>query len=298
MRSTGAYVIVIVVLLTAGVALQVWRDRGWEPYEPATPVLWLQNADMMRKLALGFDTLVADIYWIRTVVYFGRQRLSERADKNYELLYPFLDFVTTLDWRFKTAYRFGAIFLAEDPPGGPGRPDLAVALLERGWRRSPQEWTYPHDIGFVYFWSYGDYVQAAEWYERASRLEGAPLWLKSTAASMLLEGGERQSAREIWQQMYDAAEDEWLRNEARTRLAQFDALDAIDALNVIAWRYQARTGRFPARWEELVRMRMLRGVPLDPAGVPYELDVRGENVDVSRQSPLWPMPPRLKPAAR
>jgi tetratricopeptide (TPR) repeat protein len=297
-RSTAGYLSAIALLLAVAVALQVWRDRGWQPYEPATPILWLENADTVRRLSLGFDNLIADVYWMRAVVYYGRQRLSEAEDKNYDLLYPFLNFVTTLDWRFKTAYRFGAVFLSEPPPGGPGRPDLAVDLLNRGLERSPLAWEYPHDVGFVYFWVYGDYQQAADWYERASRIEGAPLWLKSTTAAMRLEGGDRDSARVIWRQMYESADDEWLRNEASTRLAQFDALDAIDELNTILWRYAAQTGRVPERWDELVRARVLRGVPLDPAGVPYEIDQVNEDVKVSEQSPLSPMPLRFKPAPR
>lgn len=298
MRSTGAYVAVIALLLASAVALQVWRDRGWQPYEPATPVLWLQNADTMRRISLGFDSLIADAYWIRAVVYYGRQRLSEREDKNFDLLYPFLDFVTTLDPRFKTAYRFGAVFLSEPSPGGPGRPELAVQLLERGAERSPHEWEYLHDIGFVYFWSVGDYAQAADWYERASRIAGAPFWLKSTAAAMLVQGGDRESARTIWEHMLESADDEWLRNEARTRLAQFDALDVIDRLNIELWRYKARAGRLPQGWDELVRARVLRAVPLDPAGVAYEIDPVNEDVSVSPTSPLWPMPDRFKPVPR
>ena len=54
----------------------------------------------------------------------------DEPDKNYDLLYPLLDLVTTLDPRFNVAYRFGAIFLVRAAPGGPGRPDLAIALLE------------------------------------------------------------------------------------------------------------------------------------------------------------------------
>jgi tetratricopeptide (TPR) repeat protein len=252
----------------------------------------------MRRISLGFDSLVADAYWIRAVVYYGRQRLSTREDKNFDLLYPFLDFVTTLDPRFKTAYRFGAVFLSEPSPGGPGRPELAVELLERGAERSPHEWEYLHDIGFVYFWSVGDYAQAADWYERASRIPGAPIWLKSTAAAMLVQGGDRESARTIWQHMLESADDEWLRNEARTRLAQFAALDVIDRLNVELWRFKARTGRVPQSWDELVRARVLRAVPLDPAGVPYAIDRVNEDVNVSPQSPLWPMPDRFKPVPR
>jgi tetratricopeptide (TPR) repeat protein len=294
--STRAYLIVIALLLSLAVALQVWRDRGWQPYEPATPVLWLQDAATMRRLALGFDSLIADVYWMRAVVYFGRQRLSERQDKNYDLLYPFLDFVTTLDPRFTTAYRFGAIFLSEAAPGGPGRPDLAVTLLKGGAERTPERWEYLRDIGFVYFMAYRDYEQAAEWYQRAAEIEGAPFWLQSTAAAVLVQGGEREAARLIWRQMLEGAEDEWLKREAQTRLAQFEALDAIDQLNQVLWTFKLRMGHLPGDWRPVVALGMLRGIPVDPAGVPFEIDADNELVTVSNSSPLWPMPDDFKPS--
>lgn len=296
MQTTRSYLVVIALLLALAVTFQVWRDRGWQPYEPATPILWLDNAGAMQRLALGFDSLIADVYWIRAVVYFGRQRLSDRQDKNYDLLFPFLDFVTTLDPRFTTAYRFGAIFLSEAAPGGPGRPDLAVALLERGAERTPERWEYLHDIGFVYFTTYRDYEGAAEWYERASEIEGAPFWLKATAAAVLVQGGERQAARLIWRQMFESANDDWLKQEARTRLAQFDALDAIDQLNQVLWTFKLRMGYLPRDWQEVVSAGMLHGVPTDPAGVPFEIDAENEIVKVSTASPLWPMPEDFRPS--
>jgi hypothetical protein len=289
-RSNITSLLTVVVLLGAAVLLQVWRDRGWQPYEPATPVLWLQNAETTRRLALGFESLLADIYWIRAVVYFGRQRLSDRADKNYELLFPYLDFVTALDPRFAPAYRFGAIFLSEPPPGGPNRPDLAIQLLQRGAGRFPERWEYLHDIAFVYHWTFKDFAQAATWMQRASEIPGAPLWLKSSAARMLEQGNDRASARALWEQMRDSAEEEWLKRTAELRIAQLDALDAIEQLNEIVWRYEARVGRMPQSWQELVAARALRGVPLDPAGVPYELDQVNEDVTLSADSPLFPLP--------
>ena len=69
---------------------------------------------------------------MRAVVYYGGQRLATSQAQNYDLLYPLLDLVTTLDPLFSVAYRFGAIFLTEAYPDGPGRPDQRVALLERG----------------------------------------------------------------------------------------------------------------------------------------------------------------------
>lgn len=290
MRSTFATVLVIGVLLASAIAIQVWRDRGWAPYEPATPMLWLQDADTMRKLTLGFDNVIADIYWIRAIVYFGRQRLSERADKNYDLLYPYLEFVTALDPRFTTAYRFGAIFLSEAPPGGPGRPDLAIDLLKRGAAFSPERWEYLHDIAFVHHWTYRDYLEAAQWTQKAAEVPGAPVWLKSSAATLLQLGRDRENARQLWVQMLEMAQEDWIRRTAQLRIAQLDALEAIEDLNQIVWRYKARSGRMPSDWPELVRARVLRGIPEDPAGVPFVLDQTNEDVRLSPQSPLWPLP--------
>jgi hypothetical protein len=48
-------------------------------------------------------------------------------------------------------------------------------------------------------------------------------------------------------------------------------------------------------WNDLIAAGMIRGVPLDPAGVPYELQ-SPSRVAISPQSPLFPLP--FEPAAR
>ena len=90
------------------------------------------------------------------------------APVDYTLLYPLLDLTTTLDPHFNIAYRFGSIFLAEAYPGGAGRPDLAIALLEKGLRARPDKWEYMQDIGFVHYWWRHDYQAAAAWFDAAS----------------------------------------------------------------------------------------------------------------------------------
>ncbi|MBA3271465.1 MAG: hypothetical protein H0T71_13230, partial [Acidobacteria bacterium] len=280
----------VAALMSVSIWLQVTRDRGWLAYESATPLLWVPSAAVLQRASLGFDNLVADIYWMRAVVYYGGRRLESRADRNYNLLYPLLDVVTRLDPRFKTAFRFGAIFLTEAYPAGPGRPDQAIALLERGLADNPTAWEYAHDIGFVYYWWLEDYTAAAKWFARASTMTGAPGWLKLLAATTLAEGGDRASSRLLWRHILDNAEGEWMKNSATLRLRQLDAMDALDELNAIGARYAARVGRPATSWDELVRGERLRGVPLDPGGTPFELDPATGRIDLSRRSSLWPLP--------
>jgi hypothetical protein len=287
--SSRWLVAAVAVLLMLSVGVQVVRDRGWQPYQPQTPLLWLQSGGLLKRVSLGFQNLVADTYWIRAVVYYGGKRRAPEENRDFGLLDPLLTFVTTLDPQFKVAYRFGAIFLTEAYPNGPGRPDRAIALLQRGLDASPATWEYSHDIGFVYYWWLHDYPTAARWFEQGAQLPGAPVWLKPLAATTLATGGDRQSSRQLWRQLGDSDID-WLRRNAQHRLSQIDAMDVVDELNKISQRFTSREGHPPKEWRELIAAERLRGLPLDATGAPYELDPATGRIDVSRRSTLWPLP--------
>jgi hypothetical protein len=169
-----------------------------------------------------------------------------------------------------------------------------LALLQKGLRAQPERWQYAMDAGFVYYWWVQDYKAAAEWFDSASRVPGAPWWLRSLAATTVAEGGDRRSSRRMWQQALDTADNDWLRKTATLRVAQIDALDGIDALAAAVGRYVAATSRFPESWTVLVGAGVLRGVPLDPSGTPFVLDpaVPG-GVTISPTSPLSPLPPQF-----
>ena len=134
-------------------------------------------------------------------------------------------------------------------PAGAGRPDLAVALLEKGLRESPGKWEYMHDIGFVYYWDLHDYPKAAEYFNRAADIPGAPWWLRSVAATTLARGGDRGASRLLWRQLYETAPDDRGRQAAGLKLLQLDALDQMEELQkrIDAFANNAASGRARGR---------------------------------------------------
>jgi len=289
-RAAGPAAIVLALLAFGGaVTLQAARDGQYPRGGSVTrSLLYVQSGSALQRLALEFDALASDVYWIRAIQHFGRERLAEGREPTYELLYPLLDITTSLDPYFTIAYRFGAIFLSEEYPGGPGRPDLAMKLLEKGIAAEPRKWEYYHDLGFVHYWHLRDYTAAASWFQRAAEQPDAPNWLDPLAAAMLNAGGDRASARFVWTQLLQS-EEAWLRRAAVWRLRQLDALDQIDQLEQVVRRYwPPEGGRYS--WEQLVRLRVLRGIPVDPAGTVYALDPATGEVSVAAGSALQPMP--------
>lgn len=298
-----AVVIIVAALMALAAALQHMREQRYLLPTEAADSLYITSGTTLKHLAAGYPELAADLYWIRAIQYYGgiKLQLADASDVNraqnpqtdYHLLYPMLDLATTLDPQFGIAYRFGAVFLAEAYPGGAGRPDLAVALLEKGLRQQPDKWEYMQDIGFVHYWWRQDYKAAADWFNRASHVPGAPWWLRSLSATTLAEGGDRESSRLMWESIRQSAEIDWLKHEAERRLIQLRALDEIDVLQKRVDSLKASTGQTPTDWLPLVRAGLLPGIPLDPIQTPYEVDQSGR-VHLSTKSPLFPLPDEPK----
>ena len=283
--------------VVAGIAVAAVTLRAREARYPLPQstdrLLYLQSGAAAGRLALSFDSLAADVYWIRTIQHYGRDYKNRGREGRFELLQPLLDLTTTLDPHFLIAYRFGAIFLAQAPPDGPGRPDQAIALLERGFKANPDRYQLPYDIAFTHYLYTGDFEAAVNWFRRAAALPGAPEWIGPLAAATAAKGGNRSGARQLLQELRTAQE-EYVRRSAERLLLQLDALDAVDQLQIVANQYRETHGRPASGWSELVAARLLRAVPRDQFQVVFAYDPVTGNVSVAPDSPLMPIPKMLQ----
>jgi tetratricopeptide (TPR) repeat protein len=272
-RTTILAGLCLAVFFSASVLLLRGIDR-LRPQATLEDVLYISSPKVLKRASLGYDGLLADIYWTRAVQYFGVRRSNDLS--NLSLLAPLLEITTNLDPHLITAYEFGGFFLAPPPPNGAGQPDRAVQLIEYGIRNNPDEWRLYYNLGFVYYMDLKDYAHASEAFERGSEVPNAHPFLKVLAAQMAQHGGEYQTARMLWTATYKTARDKQIRQNAAEHLRDLKVDEDVTNLQAALTRFGEKTGRLPSSIYELARAEGLPGVPVDPSGKPYRLDERGQ----------------------
>jgi len=249
-------------------------------------LLYFSSPAVVKRMAIGFDRVLADFYWMRTIQYYGRRDDADKRPVRYKNLSTLLDITTTLDPGLLDAYRAGSSFLAEPDPIGAGQPQEALKLLDKGIRAQPTSWTLFFDKGFIDYWYLKDYKAAGEVWRDASRLKDAPHWMEPLSAMSLSKGGAIEIAIALWQQQYRDSNRADVRDNARNHLLSFDVARDIWSLDSLIEKYRAQNGSFPKSLPELVRGKEGRYRIADPLGFPYRYNPETGEVSLSPESKI------------
>lgn len=304
MSSKGTQTIIAIILILLGFAASVGLTRYLENTRPPLPQgyededLGLQ-ASKLKGFVFGAEGLIADWYWMNALQYVGRKvssvginevNLDDMSALNPRLLYPYLNNATELDPRFIPAYSYGAILLPAI------NKEHAITLTEKGIANNPNEWRLYQYLGYIY-WKQGNFEKASEVYAKGGEVPDAPDFFPMMAASMTNRGGDRETARQMYQAMFDQAEGDSVREPVGLRLLEIDSLDERDAMNAALQEFVKNGGKCPSRLSEIVpKLRTLQ-LPrdrdfsinrsnelADPAGFPYRLDNKNCRAELAYDS--------------
>ncbi|MDQ3634488.1 MAG: hypothetical protein M3405_08265 [Acidobacteriota bacterium] len=195
--------------------------------------------------------------------------LEDLTSLNPKLLYPLLDNAATLDPHFLEVYSYGAIVLPAI------NPEQAIKITEKGIANNPYEWRLYHHLGFIY-WKLKNYKKASEVYEKGSKIKNAPPFMKLMAAKLQNDGGSRETARHIYEQMFDEAQDTQTKENAGIRLLELDSFDEREAIQKVLSQFKEQKGRCAKNWQEI--LPLLQSVKL-PTGKDFRVDDKGNIVD-------------------
>ncbi len=201
-RRIGVASLALLVALAA--LLQTQVDRHATPDPVLDRVLYVPSRPYLKQAALGYEQVWADILWLRTIAYYADQ-VTQKGKLTY--LYHMLDVITTLDPKFLYPYIFGGVTLSLDLD----RPDLANKILKKALTEHPHVWKVPFLIGFNAYFGEGDAATAARYIDYASRLPGAPAYLKGFASRLYVKGSGRERALQFLREVIRQTEDPALR---------------------------------------------------------------------------------------
>ena len=273
-RRTTVFAAATLLISMAASILLLHRVDEIRPRANIEDVLYISSPKMVKRASLGFDGLMACIYWTRTVQYFGHRHFLR--SRSYNELAPLLEITTALDPRMIPAYQFGASFLAPAPPNGAGEPVRAIELLKYGIQHNPDNWHLYYDMGFVYYTELKDYKRAAQVFEQGSRVPDAHPFLKLLAAQMAEHASDYETARMLWTATYESSKESNIRQNAIEHLRSIRVDEEVSRLQEAVTRFEQRNGRIPATLWELAAAEHLRGIPVDPDGNPYVLTFDGQ----------------------
>lgn len=273
---------VFVLTVAAAVVLQKTLDeREGSGSTQIEELARLPRGEYLKPALLGYQHLGADLLWLRLVQVLGKKRNT--ADE-YEWIHHALDVITTLDPQYAYAYYVGGVVLTNLA----NRVDLSNRLLEKGFRENPTVWNIPFLLGYNHYFILGDAAKAADYIAAAARLPDGPSYLPGLATRMYAEADNPETALQfleaLWRQTTDPGMREVLETRAKVVMIERD----VRLLESAARRYRDRRGHFPDRLQDLVSSGMLPGIPQEPFGGSYELDVRTGSVSSSTH------PDRLK----
>lgn len=267
-KNPNAALTTIAVLIFISVPLQIKIDNIRGDFRLIQQTLFLSPSSL-KKLSLGYEQMLADIYWLRAIQYFGSDKV-DMTEKDPETLYQYFEIITDLDPKFVNAYRFGGTFLAEPIPMGLGDLERAFKLYDKGRKNNPDNFRLPLEQAFLYYLYTDQYKKSAELFRESADKPGLSDFrsasIRGMAAAALSRGGNRDMAKQIWEYIYETTDNEGRKEFALRNIQEINTQEKEEKLTEVLRAYIKDNKTIPEDINELYRSGYLDKLPLDHKG--------------------------------
>jgi tetratricopeptide (TPR) repeat protein len=300
--KTSLWIAVLLFGLGTSIIIQRWIDGKRGIGTAVEEALYVSSGQTLKRASLGFDGLIADLYWLRTIQYFGGKSQQIKGDLNIgdvsewklTLLEPLISITTELDPHYVSAYRFGSLFLPDI------NAESAIRLAQRAITDNPQDWRLQQDLGFI-FWKLNRYHEASAAYLQGSRLPEAPRWMEQMAAIMRANGGDSETAKQMFFRIHETTDDPTVKKTSLNRLQSYQAEDEVTFLNRLLISFRQQKGSCPNSLPSLFKALSSQSLqqikqaglnldeqmmPLDPHGFAYTYDAANCTIALAAESTI------------
>ena len=268
---------VVLLLAAAAYGLQQAAD-SMEGASSATLKWEPPNSQTIKLASFGFEQLVSDYYWVKSLLYVMEQ--FDREERDYSPLAKVYEIITDLDSRFGLAYHYGSVYvtwLAKEP-------EKSIALLKKGLRLNDKDWRFRwllnYDIGSTYSVRLGQREKATSYYKAAALDPNCPPgWTKHIQKVLSASAVEpHREAFELWKRRLETAQGPIMKQIAEQEMMRAQSGFYLDELRDAATEFEEKSGKRPRELEELIKSGIVEEIPNDPLGGMYSVNVEGKVV--------------------
>jgi hypothetical protein len=247
--------------LVAGATVLVHAGMN-TPSAASSGRLRVPSPERARALALGFEPVIADYYWIEALQVVGDTDVPAHENRTIAQL---IDLVTGLDPWVDHPYRFAALWLT----GNDGEVRHANQLLEKGIAYHPLDWRNRFYLGYNQFFYLDAPASAADTLEGALRFPDVPDYLGAFVARLRAAGDSLDTAALFLERLIAQTAD------PQAKAGYVAAFDEVETerrarfLDGACAEFQRRTGRDISEPAELWQ-GPLRVIAKAPAAHPHQ----------------------------
>jgi hypothetical protein len=223
------------VVLMLAVVTGVWSLRGkamdhylsMQAYED---IYYLPPPEWLQVMSLGHRQALADLIWLRALIYFGDEFANKGAVKH---VFKYGDSMLALDPDFRRVYRWVGMAGVYTPTGSPREfIEHSIDVLRRGVERFPDDGDLAWDAGATIIYELLPTLpnddpdiealkaEGNEHMMAAARLGAGPEWLVITNATSLRKLGKRDRELRHLEEMYAVIRDPKVKAQIEIRLGQ------------------------------------------------------------------------------
>jgi hypothetical protein len=222
-----------VVILGVVAGAGALRRRAMDQYlatQTYEDIYYLPPPEWLQVMSLGHRQALADLIWLRALIYFGDELENRGAVKH---VFNYGESMLALDPDFRRVYRWVGVAGVYTPTGSPPEfIERAVDVLRRGVERFPNDGELAWDAGATIEYELlpnlpkddpdrerldaegHDYMMAA------ARLGAGPPWLVLTNATSLRKLGEKDRELRHLEEVYALVRDPVVKSQIEIRIAQ------------------------------------------------------------------------------
>jgi tetratricopeptide (TPR) repeat protein len=198
-------------------AVLITASSLWRPVSQSEVKALIGPPPHLEYFSFGFQMVVADSLWIRAIQDFDycETPVGKNLCKGNSWLFQMLDAITNLSPDFLEPYREGAIALSvlvSDIEG-------ASKLFDKGVPLHSNNFNFLYRAAYHAMYEEKNSAKAGELFMKAARVKGKDGdWLYSLATRLLTDGGKREMALRLYEEMKDSGLDEGFLSRMREKL--------------------------------------------------------------------------------